>query len=237
MTHLFRWALLAFLLVPAGFFPAQAKDTDDRKLKWLTPDQEQAIIAALPPSPAPGSPEDQADLAGVLKAQAARTPAQAAQVLAEKPSSPKLFQPVLGPDFGPEHEPIIYGLMGDAERETGLIDHDMKDKYQRPRPFRAHQEVHPVYQENGLSYPSGHAAAAYACAVLLTQIYPDKKAALLQQAAEIAENRVIGGVHYPSDIVTGEKLGRAIAQALLANPSFQQSLAVAKEAALAPAGK
>jgi acid phosphatase (class A) len=87
-----------------------------------------------------------------------------------------------------------------------------------------------------MSYPSGHAASAFTLAALLGEIFPDKKEALLEQAAEIAENRVIGGVHYPSDIAAGKQLGLAIAQTLLANPDFQKKLAAVKAQAPAMAG-
>ena len=155
--------------------------------------------------------------------------------MAEEHFSPKLFQPEIGPDFSPEHEPKLYELIKKACHEANVADRDAKDKWQRPRPFRAHPQVHPVLQADGLSYPSGHATAAYLCAVLLGEIFPDKKAALLQRAAQIAQDRVIGGVHYPSDIVAGEQFGRGIAQALLTNTSFLQSLDEAKEEAAAPA--
>jgi acid phosphatase (class A) len=238
MTHLFRFALLAFLLAPAaGFSPLHAKDADDRKLHWLTPDQEQAIIAALPPSPTAGSPEDQADLAGVLQAQATRTPAQIAHAKTEQNFSPELFQASVGPAFSPDREPKIYELIKRACRDGGTSDLDAKAKWARPRPFVSHPEVHPIFGAGGFSYPSGHATAAYVCGVLLGEIFPDKKAVLLQQSAQIAGDRVIAGVHYPSDIVAGEQLGRAVAQALLANPEFQQKLAAAKAELMAPAGK
>jgi acid phosphatase (class A) len=169
----------------------------------------------------------------VLAAQASRTPAQTARVLSEKHSSPKLFQTVLGPHFyDPGDEPKIYHLLYDTAQEASTFDHDAKDHWQRPRPAVAHPDVvHPVYAESGLAYPSGHTTGAYACALILAQIYPEKKTALLERAAEIAHDRIIGGVHYPSDIVAGEQLGRAVAAALLANPAFQHELAAAKEEA------
>ena len=237
MNLLLRTTFLAFVLAPGiGFLSVHAKDSTD-KPAWLTPAQVQALVASIPDAPAPGSPADLDDLAGVLQAQAARTPAQAAQVLAEQNFSPKLFQPVLGFDFSKKGEPEIYALIEAAERQAGGVITAAKNKWQRPRPFRAHPEVHPVYEAGGLSYPSGHSTAAYTLAVLLGTIFPDKKDALLQQAAEIAQNRVIGGVHYPSDIAAGKNLGQAIALAILANPDFQKRLAAAKAQTPVMAGK
>jgi acid phosphatase (class A) len=238
MSVLLRTALLVFVLAPGlGFVSAQVKDSASPRPSWLTPAQVEGLVASIPDCPKPGSPVDQDDLAGVLKAQAARTQAQSRQVLAEAHFSPKLFEPVLGSDFSKKGEPRIYGLIEDAAKQTAEVIGAAKDKWQRPRPFRAHPEVHPVYQADGLSYPSGHATAAYTLAVLLGEIFPDRKDALLQRAAEIAENRVIGGVHYPSDIAAGKQLGYATARAILANPDFQKKLAAAKAQAPAMAGK
>jgi hypothetical protein len=229
MIIFLRAAFLALVLAPGfGFIPAQAKDSSGPQPFWLTQAKVHALVASIPDAPKPGSQADRDDLAGVLQAQAVRTPAQARQVLAEQHFSPLLFDPVLGPDFTAKGEPEIYTLIADAGKDASGVIGAAKDKWQRPRPFRAHPEVHPVYQADGLSYPSGHATAAYTLAVLLGEIFPDKKDALLKQADEIAENRVIGGVHYPSDIVEGKQLGRAVAQAILANPDFQKRLAAAR---------
>jgi acid phosphatase (class A) len=238
MNLLLRAAFLAFVLAPGiGFLSVQAKDSTETKPAWLTSAQVQALVGSIPNAPTPGSQIDRDDLAGVLKAQAERTPAQAAQVLAEEHFSPMLFQPELGSDFSKKGEPEIYSLIEEAARQAGGVITAAKNKWQRPRPFRAHSEVHPVYEADGLSYPSGHSTAAYTLAVLLGAIFPDKKDALLQQAAEIAENRVIGGVHYPSDIAAGKELGQAVAEAILANPDFQKRLAAAKAQTPAMAGK
>jgi acid phosphatase (class A) len=234
MNFPFRALLLATILVPA-FLPLGAKDTS---IRWLTPDQEQALVAAVPPAPAPGSPTDQDDLAGVLKAQKERTPEQAAQVLAERHAELPLFQTVLGPDFDSGHDPKIFLLMKDVVHDAAVTDEDAKKKWNRPRPYVGHPDVvQPVYRTGAASYPSGHAVFAYTSAVLLAEIFPDKKDALFARAAEIARDRVIGGVHYPSDILEGEKLGRAVAAALLADPSFEQDLAATKTEAGTPAGK
>jgi acid phosphatase (class A) len=238
MSLFLRTAFLVFVLGPGfGFIPVHGKDSSPTQPFWLTQAQVQALLASIPDAPKPGSQIDRDDLAAVLRAQAARTPAQAKQVLAEQHFSPLLFDPVLGPEFSAKGEPEIYGLIADAAKDASGVIGAAKDKWQRPRPFRGHSEVHPVYEAGGLSYPSGHSTAAYTLAILLGEIFPEDKSALMKQADEIAENRVIGGVHYPSDIAAGKQLGQAVAQAILANPDFQKRLAAAKAQAPAMAGK
>jgi acid phosphatase (class A) len=229
MRFHFPFAPLLFVLVAGlGFLPGHAKDKVDRKLKYLTPDQEQAILATLPPPPAPGSAADQADLATVLQDQATRTPAQLRNVMKDAGLSPKLFEEAAGTTFTKDQDPKLFHLFEKTLDETSIVDGDAKHRWNRPRPFQSHPEIHPAYQETGLSYPSGHAMGAYACAIVLGEIFPGKQAALLAEAADIAQSRIMGGVHYPSDREWGEKLGREVAQDLLANPAFEQSVAEVK---------
>ena len=64
------------------------------------------------------------------------------------------------------------------------------------------------------SFPSGHAASSFACAVVLAWAVPKLTVPLLLLAAAIAWSRVYVGVHYPLDVVGGAVLGVAVATAL-----------------------
>ena len=45
----------------------------------------------------------------------------------------------------------------------------------------------------------------------------------------MGDDRVIAGMHFPSDVAAGQKLGGAIAKKLMENPVFQKSLQDAKD--------
>ncbi len=75
------------------------------------------------------------------------------------------------------------------------------------------------------SYPSGHATFAYATAVLLAAMVPEKAAAIFQRAEDFAENRVIGGVHYPTDIEAGKICGAVIDHVMLHDARFKTDFA------------
>lgn len=62
------------------------------------------------------------------------------------------------------------------------------------------------------SFPSGHAAAAFAFATGVGRILPREAVPLRVLAALVAYSRVHTGVHYPGDVVAGSLLGGAIAQ-------------------------
>ena len=55
-------------------------------------------------------------------------------------------------------------------------------------------------------------------------MFPERAALLLKLGDQAALNRVIGGVHHPSDIAAGKKLGDAIANDYLETGDNQYQL-------------
>jgi membrane-associated phospholipid phosphatase len=79
------------------------------------------------------------------------------------------------------------------------------------------EENHPGHP----SYPSGHAAYAYAMALVLADIRPNCKTALELAARMVATNREIAGVHFASDSKAGQELATHLVTLLLNNPEFK----------------
>jgi len=65
------------------------------------------------------------------------------------------------------------------------------------------------------SFPSGHAAASFACATVIGAAAPRWRFALFVLAILIAWSRVYNGVHYPLDVLGGAALGLAIGVVVL----------------------
>ncbi|MFZ1880864.1 MAG: phosphatase PAP2 family protein [Gaiellaceae bacterium] len=86
----------------------------------------------------------------------------------------------------------------------------VKDLTSRTRPFAAHPQIHPLYVVHSSSFPAGHAATAFAGAVLLTAVVPRLWPAFFALAALIGFSRVYDGVHYPTDVLAGALLGAAV---------------------------
>ena len=84
----------------------------------------------------------------------------------------------------------------------------------RPRPDREATDVpltrHVRMPRSG-SFPSGHAASAFAFASGVARVVPPAGLPLRALAAVVGYSRVHTGVHYPGDVVAGAVLGASVA--------------------------
>ncbi len=82
--------------------------------------------------------------------------------------------------------------------------------YPRPRPFETLADVHQVIPHvQTASFPSGHAALAFAIATAVSFYYPKTSIFFFLAALSIGVGRIAAGVHWPSDIVGGALVGIA----------------------------
>lgn len=95
--------------------------------------------------------------------------------------------------------------------------------------------IHPVCKANppdparaDFAYPSGHGSTGYLEALVLAQILPEKRDAILARADEYAQSRVICGVHYPSDMPASKLLAYSVMGLLMNQPLFRKELEAAK---------
>ena len=66
------------------------------------------------------------------------------------------------------------------------------------------------------AYPSGHATVAWFFAYLFGEFYsPPQRQRLESAAAQVARNREIAGVHYPSDSEAGKRLAKQLVEIIL----------------------
>jgi acid phosphatase (class A) len=206
---------------------ALAKDVENPH--WLSKDEIKAIVAGEPPPPASGSDAEKADIQAEVAAQNSRDAARIAEAKRDEGYSVALFTDVIGPKITPQSNPQTFLFFDKVNKQIAKVVGESKEHWHRLRPYQAHPDViHPIFQAGGYSYPSGHSTHSYAFAVVLGYLFPNKAAAFLDRAHQIAQSRVDAGVHYTSDIREGEVVGKEIAKELRANPEFRQELDAAK---------
>jgi acid phosphatase (class A) len=145
-----------------------------------------------------------------------------------------------------------------VRRETNGPVNLVKDCWERPRPFVASSAVHPVANmaettrsgpnatntaphgegspcrrgepapAYSYSYPSGHSTFGAITAILLAQMVPEKRDALYARGWEFGRNRVVLGVHFPSDVEAGRIDATLMVGAMMENPDFRADMAAAK---------
>ncbi len=187
-------------------------------------------VALLPAPPAVGSVEDKADRDSAYAIYSTRTDADAARAKAEHEFDVFVFGPAIGPDFTPEHYPKLAALFTEAIKEVKAVTDVAKNKWTRPRPYVLEPQRFSknADTEKSFSYPSGHSTRGTAMALILAEMFPEHREAILAKGKLIGWTRVEAGVHTPLDIYAGRFLGQACARALLKNPAFQADLAAAK---------
>ena len=87
------------------------------------------------------------------------------------------------------------------------------------------QEPLPAYS---YSYPSGHSTFGAMTAILLANMVPEKRAALFARGWQFGESRVIGGVHFPTDVESGRIEATAMVALMMQNPEFRTDFASAR---------
>ncbi len=105
-----------------------------------------------------------------------------------------------------------------------------KEKYTRARPYNVDATISPCVEKpsGATSYPSSHAAMGITMGHVLADLIPAKRAVIEAQGIQIGENRLIGGVHHPSDVKAGRDLGDQIYDALRSNAKYQSDFRAAK---------
>lgn len=109
-----------------------------------------------------------------------------------------------------------------------------KRMLRRGRPFMCCPEIDPMFPKGSAlypahaSYPSGHSTQSYGMAYFYAYLFPYLTDPLMAAAADIARNREVAGLHYPSDSLAGKLLAGYVVDMLFQSPTFKAKAEAAR---------
>ena len=147
----------------------------------------------------------------------------------------KALSQAFGCTISADNTPELFKLMDNMSGDVSyLCSIKAKNYYKRMRPFVLYDEPtltpdDEIYLRDNGSYPSGHTIIAWANALVLAEINPERQTEILQRGYDMGTSRVICGVHWQSDVDNGRVLATTIVARLHANEEFQKQLQLAKQ--------
>ena len=217
------WAFAAALAAS----PLLAQDSGSGYLGNLALD----LASVIPPPPALGSPEEIADRAAYKASRdgvGTEPWSLATKDVVEGSGIVGRMQCAIGRPMSPGITPMTMKLLGKAQHDLRLLLIQLKQQYDRPRPYADDavdaplcENVPPERRSQGRSYPSGHAAEAMLDGYLLASLLPDRAADILTRARRYGDERVICRVHNPSDVRASQLLAGALFSRLQSEPKYR----------------
>lgn len=108
-------------------------------------------------------------------------------------------------------------LLNVAIYDATVAAWDSKYAYNRLRPSEVDSSLSTaIPNPNSPSYPSDYAATASAASEILAWLFPDDAKMFMDKAQEAVNSRLMAGVEYPSDVEAGMKLGKQVAELVIA---------------------
>jgi len=181
-----------------------------------------ALLAATGQPPQSSDPQASSDRAILQWLQEHRSPQLIANSWLMLDRTLSNFDLALGVDMTKSTPQLLRGLAPFLALVDGAKD-TIKDIYKRPRPYVADANLHPCLpKESGWSFPSGHSAYFRAAAELLADLLPERRERLLVVGHSGGTSRTMCGVHYPSDVEAGQRLGEAAARQIIASEQWRR---------------
>jgi hypothetical protein len=106
-----------------------------------------------------------------------------------------------------------YALLNMAEMDVAICCWDTKYFYFNERPTQANPLIKTLTGiPNFPSYTSGHSNFSGAAATVLSYLLPDRGSEFTDLAQQASMSRLVGGIHYRSDIEVGLVTGKAVGE-------------------------
>lgn len=149
------------------------------------------------------------------------------------PAAAESFSCALDSRLSQQETPHLFHLMRRVLSDVSRSVSRAKNEYNRPRPFMVNGEAicTPDYERSlrrSGSYPSGHTAAGWAWALILSEIAPERGDGILRRGRAFGQSRIVCNVHWLSDVTEGRTVAAAVVARLHSDPVFRADLELAR---------
>lgn len=188
-----------------------------------------SVKANVPKPPEMQSSSQKNDEAELLKLQKSRTTADCAQAKEEVFVSLKSFYGKPSGTLNPPEVEKLSAFFEQIRNDADFFIQQMKKDFPRQRPFLYMKDINPcVPKEVTGAYPSGHATLSRLYALILSDLFPDRKATFESRSLEIGKHRVLVGMHHPTDIESGRKLAELLYGEFKLSKKYQEAVSKLK---------
>ena len=204
---------------------------------YLPPESVPDSLRLLPPPPSQGSLAHDLDMANAESTfplqSSPRWEVAAIDANLNFPAAAAIYSCTLGVPITKDGTPRLYTLLRRTLSDAGLATYRAKNNYQRPRPFMVNGKPICTPEEETMlrgdgSYPSGHTAAGWAWALILSEIAPERRDAILARGVEYGKSRYMCNVHWLSDVQASQVIASGTVAQLHNDPIFRADLRAAR---------
>ncbi len=154
------------------------------------------------------------------------------------PAALSTYDCALGTSVNEQDTPTLVKLLKLSVIDAGLSTLKPKRHFFVERPFVTNQapscagDQAEGYKKSG-AYPSGHTAAGWAWALILSEMVPERSEQILARGHAYSQSRVVCNLHWQSDVEAGRVIGSAAVEALNNDTEFTLDAMQAKKELLA----
>lgn len=178
----------------------------------------------------PGSEKYEKEVKYIIKLQKNPDLNEVDKSFIERHLKPEMIGKFVIKDLVRDQYPKLYKLLDRVHRTSSFATSKAKHYWNMKRPYVAIKEIKPlIAAHSNPAYPSGHTTSSYTIARVLSLVFPEKKAQFLARAQEIANHRVLVGMHFPQDLDAGRELSLLVVGGLLQDAHFLKDLKKARK--------
>lgn len=205
---------------------------------WLDDATIEALAASVPAAPDADSAAARTDIAASDRLRALENTDRWMLATRHAELRPALalahFDCALGFRVTAEDSPRLVSILERVMHDANEAGELAKARAFRPRPVgvdpaRPACQVVSAAGRASPSYPSGSATVGAAYGEVFAALVPDQAAAATRIGHEIAVSRMVCGMHYPSDVAAGQRLGKAAFARIAATPAFATDADIARQ--------